>query len=104
MGRAYCVLRTERAAQPRINICHQSYMTTINLSIPESLHASVCAMAEREGISLEQFIMLAMAEKASAIATEAFLATRAEQGSKEKFLAAMSKVADVESLDERDRM
>ena len=45
-----------------------------------------------------------MAEKASAIATEAFLATRAEQGSKGKFLAAMSKVADVEPLDERDRM
>ena len=79
-------------------------MTTIRLSIPESLHTTVCDIVEREDMSLEQFIMLAMAEKASAIATEAFLATRAEQGSKEKFLAALSKVADVEPLDERDRM
>ena len=79
-------------------------MTTIRLSIPESLHATVCDIVEREDMSLEQFIMLAMAEKASAIATEAFLESRADQGSKEKFLAAMSKVADVEPLDERDRM
>ena len=55
-------------------------------------------------MSLEQFIMLAMAEKASAIATEEFLATRAKQGSKEKFLAAMAKVADIEPPDERDQM
>ena len=49
----------------------------------------MCDIVEREDMSLEQFIMLAMAEKASAIATEAFLEARAEQGSKEKFLAAM---------------
>ncbi|MXZ21172.1 MAG: toxin-antitoxin system HicB family antitoxin [Caldilineaceae bacterium SB0665_bin_25] len=79
-------------------------MTTISLSIPESLHTTVLDIVEREGMSLEQFITLAMAEKASAIATEAYLEARAEQGSKEKFLAAMAKVADVEPPDERDRM
>ncbi len=79
-------------------------MTTIRLSIPESLHTTECEIVEREDMSLEQFIMLAMAEKASAIAAEAFLATRAEQGSKGKFLAAMGKVADIEPPDERDRM
>ena len=63
----------------------------------------MCEIVEREDMSLEQFIMLAMAEKASAIATEAFLATRAEQGSKEKFLAAMARVAVIEPPDERDR-
>ena len=66
-------------------------MTTIRLSIPESLHTTVCDIVEREDMSLEQFIMLAMAEKASAIATESFLATRAEQGSKEKYLAGYGK-------------
>lgn len=58
----------------------------------------------REGMSLEQFIMLAMAEKASAIATEAFLEARTNQGTKEKFLAAMAKVEDVEPPDKRDRI
>ena len=64
----------------------------------------MCDIVEREDMSLEQFIMLAMAEKASAIATEAFLEARADQGSREKFLAAMGKVADVEPPDKRDRM
>ena len=64
----------------------------------------MCDIVEREDMSLEQFIMLAMAEKASAIATEAFLEARGDQGSREKFLAAMGKVADVEPPDKRDRM
>jgi hypothetical protein len=36
-------------------------------------------------------------------ATEGNLEERANRGSKEKFLAAMAKVADVDPLDERDR-
>ncbi len=55
-------------------------------------------------MSLEQFVMLAMAEKASAIATEAYLMERAERGRREKFLEAMAKVADVDPPDERDRL
>ena len=79
-------------------------MTTISLTIPDSLHATVRDIVEREGMSLEQFIMLAMAEKASAIATEAYLEARAKRGSRENFLAAMAKVADVEPPTEQDRI
>ena len=79
-------------------------MTTISLTIPDSLHATVRDIIEREDMSLEQFIMLAMAEKASAIATEAYLEARAKRGSREKFLAAMAKVADVEPPSEQDRI
>ena len=79
-------------------------MTTISITIPDSLHATVRDIVEREGMSFEQFIMLAMAEKASAIATETYLEARANRGSKEKFLSAMSKVADVDPPDEQDRI
>ena len=79
-------------------------MATISLTIPDSLHATVRDIVEREGMSLEQFIMLAMAEKASAIATETYLEARAKRGSREKFLAAMAKVADVEPPTEQDRI
>ena len=79
-------------------------MTTISLTIPDSLHATVRDIIEREDMSLEQFIMLAMAEKASAIATEAYLEARAKRGSRENFLAAMAKVADVEPPTEQDRI
>lgn len=79
-------------------------MTTLQISIPDSLRSLVDEIVDREGISFEQFVMLAIAEKASAIATEGYLAERAQRGSREKFLAAMGKVADVEPLDERDRI
>ena len=79
-------------------------MTTISLTIPDSLHATVRDIIEREDMSLEQFIMLAMAEKASAIETETYLEARAKRGSREKFLAAMAKVADVEPPTEQDRI
>ena len=79
-------------------------MTTISITIPDSLHATVQDIVEREGMSFEQFILFAMAEKASAIATETYLEARANRGSKEKFLAAMAKVADVDPLDEQDRI
>ena len=70
-------------------------MKTISITIPDSLHATVRDIVEREGMSFEQFILLAMAEKASAIATEIYLEARANRGSREKFLAAMAKVEDV---------
>ncbi|NJN83107.1 MAG: toxin-antitoxin system HicB family antitoxin [Caldilineaceae bacterium] len=79
-------------------------MTTVQISIPDSLRSVVDEIVNREGMSFEQFVMLAIAEKASAIATEDYLEKRAQQGSKDKFLAAMGKVADVEPPDERDRI
>ncbi len=78
-------------------------MTTITVTIPDSLHAEVNQLVNRQGMSWDQFVALAVAEKTSAIATEGYLEERARRGSKEKFLAAMAKVADVEPLDERDR-
>lgn len=79
-------------------------MTTISITIPDSLHATVRDIVEREGMSFDQFILLAMAEKASAMATEAYLEARANRGSKKKFLAAMTKVANIDPPDEQDRI
>jgi len=79
-------------------------MTTISLRIPDSLHKVVRELVKQEGISINQFITLALAEKVSALATQDYLEERAKQGNKTKFLAAMKKVADVEPQDERDRL
>jgi hypothetical protein len=61
-------------------------------------------LVKSEGISINQFVTLALAEKVSALATESYLEERAQCGNKQKFLAAMSKVADIEPPDERDRL
>lgn len=79
-------------------------MSTIEaIKIPESLLKKVRALAEKEGITVEQFISSAIAEKASAWITVDYLRERAARGSHEKFLLALSKVPDVEP-DERDRL
>ncbi|MGI8766867.1 MAG: toxin-antitoxin system HicB family antitoxin [Gemmatimonadaceae bacterium] len=41
-------------------------MSTISLRLPESLHERVRAVAEREGVSINQLITIALAEKLSA--------------------------------------
>lgn len=74
-----------------------------NVAIPESLLKQVRRLAEREGITLEQFISSAMAEKAAAWMTVEYLEQRAARGNREKFMHVLSKVPDVEA-DEQDQL
>ncbi len=75
-------------------------MSTLSLRLPKYLHNTVRGLAKQENISINQFITLALAEKVSALMTEDYLEERAERGSKAKFEAAMSQVADIEPLEE----
>ena len=74
-------------------------MSTLSLRLPESLHKYAREMAEKENISINQLITLALAEKLSALGTEDYLEMRAKRASKTKFLKAMSKIAKVEPPD-----
>ena len=73
------------------------------IAVPESLLKQVRELAEREGITVDQFISSAMAEKAAAWTTVEYLKQRAVRGSRQKFQQALSKVPDVEPED-RDRL
>ncbi len=78
-------------------------MSTISLRLPDSLHKHARAMAQKDGISINQFIASAVAEKMSALDTQNYLEQRAKRGSLAKFRAAMAKVPDVEPA-EYDRL
>ena len=78
-------------------------MSTISLRLPDSLHKSARELAQRENISINHLITLALAEKLSALLTEDYLKERAQRGNREAFEAAMAKVADADP-DERDRL
>ena len=78
-------------------------MSTISLRLPDSLHKTVRELVEKEHISINQFIALALAEKVAALMTEEYLGERAQWGDKDKFERAMAKVADIEP-EEQDRM
>ena len=45
-------------------------MNTLSLRIPKSLHEQIRQLAKREGISINQFIASAAAEKMSALLTK----------------------------------
>lgn len=71
-------------------------MSTLSIRLPDSLHKRLKQMAEAKGISMNQFITLAVAEKISALATVEYLEERAKRGSRQKFEAVLANVPDVE--------
>ncbi len=71
-------------------------MSTMSVRLPNSLHARARDLAQREGISLNQLIATALAEKMSALMTVEFLEERAHRGKRSRFVAALAKVPDRE--------
>jgi hypothetical protein len=78
-------------------------MSTLSLRLPESMHRRLGEVAGREGVSINQLISSAVAEKMSALLTKEYLEARAKQGSRAKFAAALAKVPDVEPEDQDRR-
>jgi len=78
-------------------------MSTLSLRLPDSLHDQIKKLASEDGISINQFVVSAVAEKTSAFLTKSYLEERGELSSKSKFKKAMSKVPKT-SPDEFDKL
>lgn len=74
-------------------------MSTLSLRLPESLHRKLAELAKREGVSINQLINSAAAEKVAALLTEEYLEERAKRASRKRFKKALAKVADIEPGD-----
>ena len=70
-------------------------MSTLSLRLPESLHKQLKDVAERAGISINQLITTAVAEKLSALMTADYLAGRAARGDRSAFERVLAKVPNV---------
>jgi hypothetical protein len=68
----------------------------MTLTLPRSFREQVAALAKQEGISVNEFITLAVAEKLATLATANYLAERAKRSSRDKLLAVLAKAPDVE--------
>ena len=75
-------------------------MSTLSLRLPDSLHEQVKQLAKRDGISINQFVSSAIAEKMSALLTEEYLAQRAQAGDEQAFNQALGKVPNAKPADE----
>jgi uncharacterized protein (DUF1778 family) len=75
-------------------------MSTISLRLPDSLHEQIRKLANVDGISINQFISTAAAEKLAALMTVDYLEERAKRGTRQRFEAALERLPDVEPADD----
>jgi len=71
-------------------------MSTISLRLPESLHKQARELAKQEGVSINQLVATALAEKMAALMTTEYLKERAKRGNRGKFERALNKIKDAE--------
>ena len=67
-------------------------MSALSLRLPESIHRHIREIAKKEGVSINQFISSAVAEKISAVLTEEYLKSRAKKAKKGDFRKILAKV------------
>jgi hypothetical protein len=84
-----------------LSMMNDPIMIALSLRLPASLHKHAKRLAAQEGISVNQLIGTALAEKLAALATEEYLQQRGKRASRRKFDAALAKVPDV-APDPRD--
>ena len=60
-------------------------MSALSLRLPHSIHRHIREIAQKEGVSINQFISSAVSEKISAILTEEYLEPRAKRADRQAF-------------------
>jgi len=67
-------------------------MSALNLRLPNSIHRHIREIVKSEGVSINQFISTAVAEKISAITTQEYLTEKAERADKTEFKKILDQV------------
>ena len=71
-------------------------MSMLSLRLPKSMYGDLKEIAKGEGISMNQFVTIAIAEKIALLEAVNYLERRAARGSREKLLEVLAKAPDVE--------
>jgi predicted DNA-binding ribbon-helix-helix protein len=75
----------------------------VTVRLPDSLYKEIKQLAQADGISLNQFLTLVAAEKASALRTISYLRAETSKGNRADFDAFLAAVPEVEPA-ENDRL
>lgn len=73
-------------------------MTALTIRLPDSVHSRIKELALRDGVSVNQFIASAAAEKMASVITLDYLRTEAAQGRREDFLAVLNRAPEAPPL------
>ena len=71
-------------------------MSTLSIRLPNSIHQHAKRLARDEGVSVNQLVSSALAEKLSALDAERYLSERAERGKKVDIDAILAKIPLIE--------
>lgn len=82
-------------AAPEVWYRYRATMRNLALRIPNSLFDYAKRCAEEESVSMNQFFVMAIAEKVSALETEAFFRERADRANVDRAKGVLKKVRDV---------
>ena len=77
-------------------------MTALTIRLPNSVHESIKLLARRDGISVNQFIASAAAEKMASVQTLDYLRREAALGKRENFEQFLRLVPDVPAQDRHE--
>ncbi len=70
-------------------------MTALTIRLPDSVHRKIKELAANDGVSVNQFIASAAAEKMASVMTLDWLRAEAAQGKRADFLAVLAAAPDV---------
>lgn len=79
-------------------------MTALTIRLPNSVHQKIKELAERDQISVNQFIASAAAEKMASVLTLDFLKLEAAKGKRSDFEHYMGRVPDAPAQDGDERV
>ena len=68
-------------------------VSALNVRLPDSLHQQVRELAERDRISINQFIALAVAEKVSSLVAMEYVRQRMLRGNRARFDRVLEKIS-----------
>ncbi len=69
-------------------------MTALTIRLPDSVHRAIKELAARDGVSVNQFIASAAAEKMASVMTLDYLRNEAAQGRRADFLSVLDQAPD----------
>jgi hypothetical protein len=74
-------------------------MIKLETQVPDTLYQQLASLADREAISMEQLVLMALSAQVSAWMTKDYWEERAKKGSWEQFQQVLAKVSEQEPED-----
>ena len=78
-------------------------MSTLTISIPESIRCRVESLAREDGVPVDEFVASILSQRIAVAEADSYVRRRASHGSAERMLEVLKSAAEVEP-DEDDRL